>query len=65
MSLMDVYQLAPTEADDSGGLGGLLLMDALYRAYLQSSQIPSAAFVVHAIDDDAFRFFRHFDSHPA
>jgi hypothetical protein len=36
-------------------------MDALHRAYLQSSEIASAAFVVHAIDDHAFRFYRHFD----
>ena len=39
-------------------------MDALRRAYGQSSQIASAAFVVHAIDDDAFRFYRHFDFTP-
>jgi hypothetical protein len=29
-----------------------------------SSQIASAAFVMHAIDDDAFRFYRHFDFTP-
>ena len=46
------------------GLGGFLLMDALRRAYGQSSQIASAAFVVRAIDDDAFRFYRHFDFTP-
>ena len=39
-------------------------MDALRRAYGQSSQIASAALVVRAIDDDAFRFYRHFDFMP-
>lgn len=46
------------------GLGGFLLMDALHRAYGQSWQIASAAFVVHAFDDDAFRFYRRFDFTP-
>jgi GNAT superfamily N-acetyltransferase len=46
------------------GLGAFLLMDALHLAYRQSLQIASAAFVVHAINDDAFRFYRHFDFTP-
>jgi hypothetical protein len=43
-------------------------MDALHRAFVQSSQI--AAVVVDAIDDQARRFYQHFGfilfpDHPA
>jgi GNAT superfamily N-acetyltransferase len=57
-------RLAVDRRHQGRGLGGLLLLDALHRACLQSSQIASAAFVVHAIDDHAFRFYRHFDFTP-
>jgi len=40
--------------------GEFLLMDALLRAYTQSSQIAAAAVVVDAIDEHAARFYRHF-----
>ena len=43
------------------GLGEFLLVDALRRALRQSSQIGAVAVVVDAIDDDAARFYRHFD----
>jgi len=46
------------------GAGEFLLMDALCRAYEQSSEIAAAAFVVDAMDDDAWRFYRHFDFIP-
>jgi GNAT superfamily N-acetyltransferase len=57
-------RLAVDRRHQGRGLGEFLLMDALHRAYLQSSQIASAAFVVHAMDDGAFRFYRHFDFTP-
>jgi GNAT superfamily N-acetyltransferase len=57
-------RLAVDRRRQGRGLGEFLLMDALHRAYLQSSQIASAAFVVHAIDDAAFRFYRHFEFTP-
>jgi len=57
-------RLAVDRRHGGRGLGGFLLMDALHRAYGQSSEIASAAFVVHAIDDAAFRFYRHFDFTP-
>ncbi|OGQ78415.1 MAG: GNAT family N-acetyltransferase [Deltaproteobacteria bacterium RIFCSPLOWO2_12_FULL_60_19] len=44
-------------------LGEFLLLNALHRAYAQSSQIAAAA-VVDAIDDPARRFYQHFDFLP-
>lgn len=46
------------------GLGEFLLMDALRRAWVQSSQIAAVAVVVDAIDEQAVRFYRHFDFIP-
>ena len=43
------------------GIGEFLLMDALHRAYVQSSQIAAVAVVVDAIDAQAARFYRHFN----
>ncbi len=42
------------------GAGEFLLVDALLRAYMQSSQIAAAAVVVDAIDEHAAHFYRHF-----
>jgi hypothetical protein len=39
-------------------------MDALHRSLTQSSQIAPVAVVVDAIDDNAFRFYRHFGFVP-
>ena len=57
-------RLAVDQRYQGRGLGGFLLVDALRRAYRQSSQIASAAFVVRATDGDAFRFYRHFNFTP-
>jgi GNAT superfamily N-acetyltransferase len=57
-------RLAVDQRYQGRGLGGFLLVDALRRAYRQSSQIASAAFVVRATDSDAFRFYRHFNFAP-
>ncbi|MFQ5467740.1 MAG: GNAT family N-acetyltransferase [Kiloniellaceae bacterium] len=46
------------------GLGEFLLMDALNRALRQSSKIAAAAVVVDAMDEDAWRFYDHFDFIP-
>jgi GNAT superfamily N-acetyltransferase len=46
------------------GLGEFLLMDALHRAFVQSSQIAAAAIVVDAIDDQARHFYQHFGFIP-
>lgn len=39
-------------------------MDALHRAWAQSSQIAAVAIVVHAIDGQAVRFYKHLDFIP-
>lgn len=46
------------------GAGEFLLVDALQRAYRQSSQIAAAAVVVDAIDEQAAHFYRHFEFTP-
>jgi GNAT superfamily N-acetyltransferase len=46
------------------GIGEFLLIDALRRAYFQSSQIAAVAVVVDAIDEQAARFYRHFEFIP-
>ncbi len=43
------------------GFGEVLLMDALHRSLDQSAEIAAAAVVVDAMDEDAWRFYRHFD----
>lgn len=42
------------------GIGKILLIDALFRALRQSSEVASAAVVVDAIDDTAVAFYKHF-----
>lgn len=46
------------------GLGEALLMDALYRSLVQSAEIAAAAVVVDAMDEEAWRFYRHFNFIP-
>jgi GNAT superfamily N-acetyltransferase len=46
------------------GLGEFLLMDALHRGHAQTSEIASLAMIVDAIDDQAARFYQHFDFMP-
>ena len=43
------------------GIGEFLLMDALQRAFTQSSQIAAMAVVVDAIDEKAASFYRHYE----
>jgi len=43
------------------GLGAFLLMDALRRAWVESSQIAAVAVVVDAIDKQAVLFYKRFD----
>jgi GNAT superfamily N-acetyltransferase len=64
------YPLVPATllgrlAVDSGhhglGLGNYLLMDALYRSLRHSTEIASFAVVVDAIDEQAARFYSHYE----
>jgi GNAT superfamily N-acetyltransferase len=54
-------RLAIDQGQQGRGFGEFLLMDALRRAYEQSSQIAAAAIIVDAIDESAHGFYRHFD----
>jgi GNAT superfamily N-acetyltransferase len=40
-------------------LGRLLLMDALYRSWKNSTQVASAGVVAEAINDEARKFYLH------
>jgi GNAT superfamily N-acetyltransferase len=57
-------RLAVDQSRRGQGVGEYLLVDALHRAYAQSSQIAAFAVVVEAIDEAAERFYRHFDFLP-
>ena len=57
-------RLAVDQHHRGQGAGEFLLVDALLRAYTQSSQIAAAAVVVDAIDEQAARFYRHFGFAP-
>ena len=57
-------RLAVDQRHARQGLGEFLLMDALHRAFTQSSQIAAVAVVVDAIDAHAVRFYQHFKFIP-
>lgn len=57
-------RLAVDTRHQKRGLGEFLLMDSLYRSLTTSSQVASFAVIVDAIDDDAVRFYQHFEFIP-
>ena len=57
-------RLAVDQRHAGQGLGEFLLIDALHRAFTQSSQIAAVAVVVDAIDASAVRFYKHFNFIP-
>jgi GNAT superfamily N-acetyltransferase len=57
-------RLAVDQSHHGQGLGGDLLIDALGRAFAQSSQIASYAVVVDAIDQNAISFYKNYDFLP-
>ncbi|OGQ51648.1 MAG: GNAT family N-acetyltransferase [Deltaproteobacteria bacterium RIFCSPLOWO2_02_56_12] len=57
-------RLAVDRRQQGQGLGEFLLIDALRRAFVQSSQIAAFAVVVDAIDEKAIGFYKHFDFLP-
>jgi GNAT superfamily N-acetyltransferase len=57
-------RLAVSEAHKGKKLGTLLLMDALYRSWQNTAQVASVGVVAEAIDDAAFRFYRHHEFLP-
>ena len=57
-------RLAVDQGQRGQGLGEFLLMDALHRTHVQSAQIAAVAVVVDAIDEQAIRFYKHFNFIP-
>lgn len=54
------------DADEKGrGLGAALLKDAMRRAVQGADAIGAVALLVHAKDDGAARFYRHFGFEPS
>ncbi len=58
-------RLAVDSKEHGKGLGPALLKDAFQRAINAAVAIAGRAIVVHAIDDDAVRFYEHFDFSPS
>ncbi len=57
-------RLAVDQSHHGQGLGGDLLIDALRRAFAQSSQIAAYAVVVDAIDQKAISFYKNYGFLP-
>jgi predicted GNAT family N-acyltransferase len=57
MSATLIGRLAISNAMQGRRLGEALLFDALKRAYFAAQQVGSALVIVHALDDDAARFY--------
>ncbi len=56
-----IGRLAVDKTVQGKGVGEKLLVDALIRAYQHSQDIGSIAIVVDAIDEQAKRFYLHYD----
>ena len=56
-----IARLAVDLSEHGTGLGAALLKDAFLRAANAANAIAGRAIVVHAIDDEAVRFYEHFD----
>ena len=58
-------RVAVNSTEHGKGLGAALLKDAFKRAISAAAAIAGRAIVVHAIDEDAARFYEHFDFSPS
>lgn len=58
-------RLAVVQAEQGAGIGAGLLKDALKRFLQAQSIIAARALVVHAKDDQAVEFYRHFGFTPS
>src|SRR5579862_9802633 len=58
-------RLAVDHRQKGKGLGKALLLDALMRTAQAADTIGIRALLVHAIDEDARRFYLHFNFEPA
>ena len=59
-----IARLAVAETEQGRGIGADLLLDALRRILAASQLVGIRAAVVHAIDDDAARFYARFGFAP-
>ena len=64
MSATLIGRLAISTAAQGRRLGESLLFDALKRAYFAAQQVGSALVIVHALDDDAARFYTKYGFVP-
>lgn len=55
-----IGKLAVDEAYKKRGFGGILLVDAMKRAYRISSQVASFAVIVDPIDNNAAKFYKKY-----
>ncbi len=53
-----IGRLAVSTTLQGRGVGGMLLFDAIKRAYVAAQQVGSALIIVHALDEDAERFYK-------
>lgn len=58
-------RLAVDVSEQGHGLGGALLRDALIRIASAADEIGARAVLVHAKDDEAKRFYQHYDFEPS
>jgi GNAT superfamily N-acetyltransferase len=58
-------RLAVDKDEQSGGLGKALLKDALARIAQAADIVGARAVLVHAIDQQARKFYEHFDFEPS
>jgi predicted GNAT family N-acyltransferase len=60
MSATLIGRLAISTTMQGRGLGEKLLFDALKRAYVAAQHVGSALIIVHALDEDAERFYKKY-----
>ena len=60
VSVILLARLAVDKSEQGQGLGKALLKDALQRCLLASNEIGARAILVHAIDEEAKAFYKHF-----
>ena len=60
MSATLIGRLAVSATMQGRGVGEKLLFDALKRAYVAAQQVGSALIVVHALDEEAERFYKKY-----
>lgn len=60
VSAVLIARLAVDQHERGQGLGGILLVDAIRRAYAHSAAIGAALVVVEAKDADAVAFYEHY-----